>query len=163
MNSWNTLPESNHLRVYNNPLATVKGQIRQAENPTPATVISVAAAHVDNTIRLEYFPSEVALEEPEISSSDPNIPIDNNFTDDKLHFGIPGGSGVYEDESDESTVCDAILTASRWRRHVTELERFDLGTSDVYGYEGKDGDDGHADEEKEASQADDGLTQNVED
>jgi len=113
MNSWNTLPESNHLRVYNNPLATVKGQIRQAENPTPATVISVAAAHVDNTIRLEYFPSEVALEEPEISSSDPNIPIDNNFTDDKLHFGIPGGSGVYEDESDESTVCDAILTASR--------------------------------------------------
>jgi hypothetical protein len=58
---------------------------------------------------------------------------------------------------------------------MTELERFDLGTSDVDGYEGEDGEDedtnadanadahAHADEEEEASQADDGSTQNVED
>ena len=46
---------------------------------------------------------------------------------------------------------------------MTELERFDLGTSDVDGYEGEDGDDADADEEAQASQADDGSTQNVED
>ena len=38
---------------------------------------------------------------------------------------------------------------------MTELERFNLGTSDVGGYEGEDGDDADADEEEEASQADD--------
>jgi hypothetical protein len=37
---------------------------------------------------------------------------------------------------------------------------FDLGTRDVDGYEGTDGD--YADEEEEASQADEGSTQNVE-
>jgi len=42
---------------------------------------------------------------------------------------------------------------------------FDLGTSDVDGYEGEDGDDvdADADEEEESSQVDDGSTQNVED
>jgi len=42
---------------------------------------------------------------------------------------------------------------------------FDLVTSDVDGYEGKDGDDADtdADEEEEATQVDDGSTQNVED
>jgi hypothetical protein len=44
---------------------------------------------------------------------------------------------------------------------VTELERFDRRTSDVDGYECEDGDDADADEEEEASQADDGSTQNV--
>jgi len=77
-----------------------------------------------------------------------------------VHFGMPGGSGDFEDEGDES---DVIPTASRRRRAATELERFDLGTSNVAGYEGKDGDDADADEEEEASQADDGSTQNVED
>jgi hypothetical protein len=40
---------------------------------------------------------------------------------------------------------------------ATELERFDLGTSDVNGYEGKDGNDADADadEEEESSQLDD--------
>ena len=160
MNTWNTLPESYQQRVYNNTLATVKRQIQQAENPTPAVVISVEAARVDNAILLDYLTSEVALEEPEIGSTDSNIPIDNNCTDDELHFGMPGGSGDFEDEGDES---DAIPTASRRRRAATELERFDLGTSDVDGYEGEDGDDADADEEEEASQADDGSTQNVED
>jgi hypothetical protein len=165
MNTWNTLPESYQQRVYNNTLATVKRQIQQAENPTPAVVISVEAARVDNAILLDYLASEVALEEPEIGSTDPNIPIDNNCTDDELHFGMPGGSGDYEDEGDESDDRDAIPTASRRRRPATELERFDLGTSDVDGYEGEDGDDADADadEEEEASQADDGSTQNVED
>jgi hypothetical protein len=99
--------------VYRNTLATVERQIQKAENPTPAVVISVEAACVDNDILLEYLASEVALEEPEIGSTDPNIPIDNNCTDDELHFGMPGGSGDYEDERDKSDNCDAIPTASR--------------------------------------------------
>jgi len=41
--------------------------------------------------------------------------------------------------------------------------RIDLGSSDVNRYEGEDGDDANADEEEEASQADDGSMQNVED
>jgi hypothetical protein len=41
--------------------------------------------------------------------------------------------------------------------------RTDLEPSDVDGYEGEDGDNADADEEEEASQADDGSTQNVED
>ena len=41
--------------------------------------------------------------------------------------------------------------------------RFDLGTSDVDGYEGEDCDNAYADEEADASQTDDGSTQNVED
>jgi hypothetical protein len=78
INTWNTLPESYQQRVYNNTLATVKRQIQQAENPTPAVVISVEAACVDDAILLAYLTSEVALEDPEIRSTDPNIPIDNN-------------------------------------------------------------------------------------
>jgi hypothetical protein len=158
MNTWNTLPESYQLRVYNNTLATVKRQIQQVENPTPAVVVSVEAARVDNAILLDYLTSEVAIEEPEVGSTDPHIPMDIKCTDDELHFGMPGGSGDFDDEGDES---DAILTASRPRRATTELERYDLGTRDVNWYEGEDGDD--ADEEEEASQADDGSTQNVED
>jgi hypothetical protein len=73
---------------------------------------------------------------------------------------MPGGSGDFEDEGDES---DAIPTASRRRRAATELERFDLGTSDVEVYEGEDGDDADSDEEEDASQAEDGSTQNVDD
>jgi len=46
---------------------------------------------------------------------------------------------------------------------MTELKRFDLGTSDGNGYKGDDGDDADADEEEEASLANDGSTQNVED
>jgi len=57
--------------------------------------------------------SEVALEEPEIRSTDPNIPIDNNCTDDQLHFGMPGGSADSEDNGDESEYRDAIPTSSQ--------------------------------------------------
>jgi len=163
MNTWNTPPESYQGRVYNNTLATVKRQIQQAENPMPAMVISMEAARVDNAILLDYLTSEVPLEEPDIGTTDPNIPIDNNCTDDELHFGMPGGCGDYEDEGDECDVRNAIPTASRRQWPVTELERFDLGTSDVDGYEGEDGDDAYVDDEEEASQADDGSTQNVED
>jgi len=114
MNAWNTLPVSYQQRVYTNTLARVKRQIEQAENPMPAMVISVESAGVDNAILLDYLTSEVALEEPEIGSTDPNIPIDNNCTDHERHFGMPGGSGDYEDEGNERDVCDAIPTAS-WR------------------------------------------------
>jgi len=113
MNTWNTLPESYQQRVYKNTLATVKHKIQQAENPTPAVAISMEAVHVDNAILLDYLTSEVALEEPEIGSTDQNIPIDNNCTDDQLHFGMPGGGGDYEDEGDDSDERDDITTASR--------------------------------------------------
>jgi hypothetical protein len=78
MNTWNTLPPSYQQRVYYNTLVKVKCQIHQAENPTPAMVITVEAVRDDNAIHLHYMTSEVALEEPEIGSTDPNIPIHNN-------------------------------------------------------------------------------------
>ena len=53
MNTWNTLLENNQQRVYKNTLATVKRRIQHAENPTPAEVISVEAARVDNAILLD--------------------------------------------------------------------------------------------------------------
>jgi len=131
MNTSNTLPESNQQMLYKNTLPTVEHQIQQAENLMPAVVISVEAAQVDNAILLDYMTSKVALEEPEIGSTDTNIPIDHNCMDDLLHFGMPGGSGDNKDEGDESDVCDAIPTASWQPRPMTELERLDLGTSDV--------------------------------
>jgi len=73
---------------------------------------------------------------------------------------MPRGSSDFEDEGDES---DAIPTASRRRRAATELERFDMATSDVNGYEGEDGDDADVDEEEEVSQAEDGSKQNIKD
>jgi len=99
--------------VYNKTRATFKRQIQQAENPTPAVVINVEGARVDNAILLEYLTSKVALEQPEIGSTDPNIPIHNNCMDDELDFGMPGGSGDCEDEGIESDVHDAIPTTSR--------------------------------------------------
>jgi hypothetical protein len=152
INPWNTLPESYQLRVYTNTLATVKCQIQQVENPTPVMVISVEAARGDNANHLDYLSSEVALEVPKIGSTEPNIPIDNKWTDEKLHFRMAGGSRDYEDDGDE---CDQryAIPSSNWRRRpATELERFDLGTSDVNRYEGEDGHyaDAAADEEKEA-------------
>jgi hypothetical protein len=163
MNTWNTLPESYQQMVYYKTLATVKHQIQLAENPMPAVVSSMEAARVDNAILVDNLTSNVALEEPEIGSTDPNISIDNNCMDDKLLFGMPGGSGGYEDESDESDMRDGISTASRQRRPATNLERLDLGTSNVDRYEGEDGHDADADEEEQAWQADAGSTQNVED
>jgi hypothetical protein len=53
MNTWNTLLESYQHRVSNNTLPTGKRQIQQADNPTPAVVISVEPARVDNAILLE--------------------------------------------------------------------------------------------------------------
>ena len=119
MNMSNTLPESYPQRVYNNTRATIKRQIQQAENPTPAVVIGVEAAGVDNAMLLDKLTSEVALEEREIGSTDPNIQIDNNCMDDKLHFEMPGGCGDNEDEGDESAECDAIPTAGRRLRAMT--------------------------------------------
>jgi len=162
MNTWNTLPESNQQRVYKNALATVMSQIRQAENLTPAMVISVDAVCVDNGIAPDYLTSEVALEVPEIGRTDPNNPIDNHCADDKLHFGMPGGRGDYTDEGDDSDEHGAILTARWQRRAATELAWFDLETSGGDGYEGANVNDADADEEDKASQADDGSTQNVE-
>jgi hypothetical protein len=113
MNTSNTLPESYPQRVYKNPLATVKRQIQQAENPTHPTVLSTEAARVDNAFLLDYLTSEVALAELQIGSTDQNILIDNNCTDDELHFGMPGGCEDQDDEDDEIDKSDAIPTLSR--------------------------------------------------
>jgi hypothetical protein len=156
MNTWNTLLESYQQRVYNITFATAQHQIQQAENPTPAVVISVETARVDNAIHHDYLTAEVAPEEAEIGTTDPNIPIDNNCMNDKLHSAIPGDSGIHEDEGDECDIHDAIPTASRCQTPATELKGFELGTSNVDGYKGEDGDKSETDEEEEeASQAND--------
>jgi hypothetical protein len=133
MNTWNTLPECYQQRVYKNTLATVKRQIQQAENAMPAMVISVDTARVDNHILLDYLTSEVALEEPGIGSTDPNITIDNNYTDDELQIGMPGAGGDSAGEGDEKDQHEAIPTARQRRCPATGLEIFDLGTRDVDG------------------------------
>jgi len=79
-------------------------------NPTPVVVVSVEAARVDNASRLDNLTSKMALEDPGRGSTDPNIPIDNQCTDDEQHFGMPGGSVSFEDERDES---DAIPTTNQ--------------------------------------------------
>jgi hypothetical protein len=163
MNTWNTLPESYRQRVYTNTLGIVKRQIQQAENEMPAKVIRTEAAYIDNAILLYYSTSEVGLEEPEIGSTDLNIPRDYNCKDDERLFGMPGGCEADDDGGDEIDKSDAIPTTSRQRQATTEIERFHLRTSDVDGYEGADGDDADADEEKESSQANDGFTQTLED
>jgi len=121
MNTWKTLPESYQHRVYKNTLATVKRQTQQAKNPMPAVVISVEVARVDNVILHDYLTSKVVLGEPEIGSTDQNIPIDNNCMDDELHFGKPGGSGEYDDDGDKNDDSDAIPTDSLQLRASTEL------------------------------------------
>jgi len=75
-------------------------------------VISEEAARVDNAVLLEYLTSEVALEEPEIGSTDPNIPIEQVCTDDNVDSGNPGVSRDYEDDGDESDESDSIPTPS---------------------------------------------------
>jgi hypothetical protein len=113
VNTWNTLPESCQQRVYNHTLATVKRQIQQAENPMRTVVITVEAARVDNAILLDNLTLEVGLEQPEIRSTHPNIPIGINCTDDELHFGMPVDSRYYKHECDKCDKCDAIPTSSR--------------------------------------------------
>jgi len=117
--------------------------------------ISIEAVRVDNDMLLDYLTSKVALEEAQIGSTDPNIPIGNNCMDDEMYLGMPGCSGDYEDEGDEINERDAISAASLRRQAVTELGRFDLGISDVDRYQGKDGDDADVDEKEESSQAND--------
>jgi hypothetical protein len=163
MNTWNTLPESYQPRVYSKVLTTVKQQIDEAENPAPAVVISVESARVDNTILLDYWASDVSLEEPEIGSTEQNLLTDNNYTVDEPHCGMPGAGRQYEDEGDERVMRDAIPTASRRRQPATELESFDMETSDVNRYEGEIDDNADADAEEAASEANDGSTQTVED
>jgi len=168
MITWNKLTESDQPRVFKFTLAMVKSHIQQVENSMRALVISTEAAHVDNAILLDYLTSKVALEEPEIGSTDPNILIDNNCIDDELHFGMPRGSGDCEDEGDDSDMHNAIPTTSEWRRAATGLGRFGLQTTDDNGNDRENGDDEYVDADAdadvgiEASQAEDGSTQNME-
>jgi hypothetical protein len=74
-----------------------------------------------------------------------------------------GGWADYDKEVDEINQCNAILTSSRRWWTITELERFDLGTSDIDRYESDDPYEVDADEEEETSQANDELMHNLED
>jgi hypothetical protein len=121
------------------------------------------AARVENAILRKYLNSEVALEDHEIRRTDPNMMKDHNWRDDELHFRMPEGCGDYQDKGDQREVCDVIPSARQRRRPTTALERMDLGTSEVDGYEGKDGDDANADGEEEASQPNNESMQNMED
>jgi hypothetical protein len=111
----------------------VKCQFQQAQILTPAAVISTHAARGDIAILADNSTSELPLEDPEIGSSDPNIPIDINCTNGELHCGIPVGYEDYDDECDEIDESDAITTGSQRQWAASELGRFDLGTSDVDG------------------------------
>jgi hypothetical protein len=71
------------------------------------------AVSIDKVVLLDYMTSKEALEELKIGRTDPSIPIDNNCTDGELHVGLPGGSGDYQDGSDESDERNTIPTASR--------------------------------------------------
>jgi hypothetical protein len=113
MNTWNILQERYQQRVYKNTIATTKHQIQEVEDPTPAAIISMEAESVANPIHHYYVTSEVALEEPEIGSSDQNFPIDNNCTNHKLNVGMAGRCEDYNDEGDESNNRDAIPGAGR--------------------------------------------------
>jgi len=98
--------------VYKITFATMKHQIKQAETSTAGVVVSVEAALVDHTILLDFFASKVALEEPEIGSTDPKFLIDNSCTDDKLHCKMPVGIRNYNGEGDERDECEAFPTAN---------------------------------------------------
>ena len=74
--------------------------------------ISVEQVCVNNSIVPDYMSSELALEEHEIDSTRPDAPIDNNCMDDKLHFGMPGGSREIKESGDASDKQDAIPTGS---------------------------------------------------
>jgi hypothetical protein len=82
-------------------------------------VISTEVACIDNAMPLDCLTSDVALEEPEIGSTDQNRPIDNNCTNDALHFVIRGGCEGYDNEGDGIGEGNAIPTTSRRQRNVT--------------------------------------------
>jgi len=68
----------------------------------PAMDISKGAVHVDNAILGDDLTWEVALEKHKIRNRNQNFRIGNNCMDDGKSLGIPGGSFVYADESDET-------------------------------------------------------------
>jgi hypothetical protein len=94
MNTWNTPLESYQETVYNNNRATVKRQMQPPVNPMPAMVISMESACVDNAILLEYLASEVALEEPDIESTDRNIPQTTFARMTNFISGFQGAAGI---------------------------------------------------------------------
>jgi len=85
MNTSSTLPESCQLSLYSNTLAPIQCRIHQMETRTPAVVICMEVARIANAVLLHYLTANAALEEPELASTDPNIPIDYNCKDDALH------------------------------------------------------------------------------
>ena len=129
----------------------------------PTEVICTEAAHVNNAILLDCVTSKVELDKPAIGSTDPNIPMANTCTDDKLHFGMPGYSNNSEDEGDVIDESDAIPTTNQQQWATTELQRLVVGTGSINGYDGCDGHNADADDEEETLQANNGSTQNLED
>jgi len=100
--------------------------------------------------------SEVVLEEHEIRSTDADIQIGNNCTNDEQHLRMPPDSGEYDDDGIQTIEENAIPT-------MIELMMFDFGTSDVDGYEGSNRNSLDKAEEEEALQTNAGSTLNGED
>jgi len=116
--------------VHNNIFPTDKRQIQQAEKPTHIDVISAEAARVGNTIRLDNWTSKVAGEDPEIRSTNPDIPNGYNLKDDKWLSGMAVSFKDDHNNGDEIDEGNAIPSVSRRRRAATGLQRFVVGTSD---------------------------------
>jgi hypothetical protein len=134
----------------------VERQIEQAENPIPAVLHSVQAVLVDNAIFLDCLVSEVVLEDHEIGSTDAHIQIGNNCTDDERHLRMPADREEYDDAGIQTIEDNAIPT-------MIELMRFDLGTSDVDGYEGINRNSPDKAREEDTLQTNAGSTLNGED
>ena len=162
-NTWNSQSECYQLKVYNITLATVRYDIQPAENRTLAIVISIEAAQVHIAIDHDYWTSKVALEEPEFRSTYQYLLRHNNCTGNKQHCQMLESSRNREDSDEEGEKHD-VLPTTDWRCQAsTRLKECALGTSAVDGNEVENGNNVHSDEEEEASQANDGSTQNVDD
>jgi hypothetical protein len=129
----------------------------------PDEVIGTDAVRVDNPILLDNLTSTVVREEHEIKSTDQNIPMKLNCTNEKLHVAMPACCENSDDQGDKIDDRHAISTTILRQQAATNSKWFDLVTSDVNGNEGDDGDDADADEEEEASQTNNGLTHTLED
>jgi hypothetical protein len=79
-----------------------------------------------------------------MGSTNPHIPIDKNYPEDKLRFATEVGIGIYNHDGDQCNMHDDIPTASWQQSLVTKLVMVILRISDVDGNMGQDGDDAAA-------------------
>jgi hypothetical protein len=123
-----------------------------------AAVNCTDAERVEIELLADCLTSKVTLDEPEIIITHPHITTDNDCTNDQLHCGMQADCEHCYDEGDKIDDGDSIPNASQGPGVATEFNSFAQGTSAADGYKVNDADDAYADEEKPASQSDDGST-----